>query len=376
MATEILRVINPCYQEEIAVSFFGQPFFQPSDQRNVLLERGKFFSAARDDLELNEPSTRERFARKQRPVYDRNFGRDICIGSDSSHVSPRHSREDRSNWIFCRKIKIVGRSTVTDRHPVADHGSDTSIDRSFPFRCPILSDLRTRKRVLAKCVARSLVSSIFTNRECTRAPHRGPIGKIQELTSSLSPSLLSYWERTLSCTCTRRETLRADYTVGQCEKYYPLICGAAHSVPVSLRQEINDHGPPFQYDLPSEIISRERAWARRKWTCRRKWSNNDFPWHWSASLSNHSRLIHACIRLYASYSSKLGDIRVKDDDLRNLCVRPAGFVRCHSNARLNQPTVAAIVWTSKREISATSWINWVKECKIEDVIKRIRSSIG
>lgn len=97
MATEILRVINPCYQEEIAVSFFGQPSFQPSDQRNVLLERGKFFNAARNDLELNEPSTRERFARKQRPVYDRNFGRDICIGSDSSHVSPRHSREDRSN---------------------------------------------------------------------------------------------------------------------------------------------------------------------------------------------------------------------------------------------------------------------------------------
>lgn len=28
-------------------------------------------------------------------------------------------------------------------------------------------------------------------------------------------------------------------------------------MPVSLRQEINDHGPPFQYDLPSEIISRE-----------------------------------------------------------------------------------------------------------------------
>lgn len=152
---------------------------------------------------------------------------------------------------------------MTDRHPVANHENDTSIDRSFPFRCAILSDLRTRKRVLAKYVARSLVSSIFTNRECTRAPRRGPIGKIQELTSSLSLSFslssLIGRERALSCTCTRRETLRADYTVGQCEKYYPLISGAAHSVPVSLRQEINDHGPPFQYDLPSEIISRERA---------------------------------------------------------------------------------------------------------------------
>lgn len=65
------------------------------------------------------------------------------------------------------------------------------------------------------------------------------------------------------------KTLRADYTVGQCEKYYPLICGAAHSVPVSLRQEINDHGPPrraapFQYDLPTERLSAVREAATRR----------------------------------------------------------------------------------------------------------------
>lgn len=38
---------------------------------------------------------------------------------------------------------------------------------------------------------------------------------------------------------------------------------SAHSMPVSLRQEINDHGPPFQYDLPSEIISRESHGSER-----------------------------------------------------------------------------------------------------------------
>lgn len=108
--------------------------------------------------------------------------------------------------------KIDGRSSVAD-YSVAGHGSDTSIDKSFSVPSALCSP-PTRKRVRSKCVA----AMRFT---ISRA--RGPrfVKKIllssPRKTKKKKRSLLEGRERE------RRETLRADYTVGQCEKYYPLI---------------------------------------------------------------------------------------------------------------------------------------------------------
>lgn len=148
--------------------------------------------------------------------------------------------------------KIDGRSSVAD-YSVAGHGSDTSIDKSFSVPSALRSP-PTRKRVRSKCVA----AMRFT---ISRA--RGPRFVKKILLSS--PRKTKKKKRSL---LEGREREREKGNVAcrlYCRPVWEILSFdlSAHSMPVSLRQEINDHGPPFQYDLPSEIISRESHGSER-----------------------------------------------------------------------------------------------------------------
>lgn len=145
------------------------------------------------------------------------FAADICIeGLISNDRRWRKNRTIDQPWPI-----IPAQATEAVRR------IDRSIDGAFPFRSSISTNSKASSISVESVPIDSFTISRGTRREFVK---KNPLFSSEKKERTLLEEGGREGEKDR-----RRETLRADYTVGQCEKYYPLI---------SLRTPCRFHSAP------------------------------------------------------------------------------------------------------------------------------------